>query len=83
MKVTTLGIDLPKTVFQLHGVDAYGKVNLQKRVTRAKLRDTITQLPPCLIGMEARGSAQYWAREFQKLEQRGYLNRNLRFCSLC
>jgi transposase len=63
----TLGIDLAKSIFQLHGVDAHGKVAVQKRVTRAKLRDTIAQLPPCLIGMEACGSAQYWAREFQQL----------------
>ena len=52
MKVTTLGIDLAKNVFQLHGVDTHDKVVLQKRVTRAKLRDTIAQLPPCLIGLE-------------------------------
>ena len=67
MKVTILGIDLAKNTFQLHGVDAHGKVAVQKRVTRAKLRETIAQLPACLIGMEACGSAQYWAREFQQL----------------
>jgi transposase len=67
MKVTTVGIDVAKNIFQLHGVDADGKVAVQKRVTRAKLRETIAQLPPCLIGMEACGSAQYWAREFQRL----------------
>jgi transposase len=67
MTVTTLGIDVAKNIFQLHGVDAHGKVAVQKRVTRAKLRDTIAQLPPCVIGMEACGSAQYWAREFQQL----------------
>src|SRR5215216_5533593 len=67
MEVTTLGIDGAKSIFQLHGVDAHGKVAVQKRVTRAKLRDTIAQLPPCVIGMEACGSAQYWARKFQQL----------------
>src|SRR5215475_3188256 len=67
MKVTTLGIDVAKTIFQLHGVNEHGKVALQKRVTRSKLRETVAQLPPCLIGMEACGSAQYWAREFQQL----------------
>ncbi len=67
MKVTTLGIDLAKSIFQLHGVDAHGKIAVQKRVMRAKLRATIAQLPPCLIEMEACGSAQYWAREFQQL----------------
>src|SRR5262249_40233826 len=67
MKVTTLGIDLAKSIFQLHGVDEHGKVAVQKRVTRSKLLETVAQLPACLIGMEACGSAQYWAREFQKL----------------
>jgi len=67
MKVTTLGIDLAKSIFQLHGVDEHGKVSLQKRVTRGKLLETVAQLPPCVIGMEACASAQYWAREFQQL----------------
>ena len=67
MKVTSLGIHLAKSTVQLHGVDAHGKVAVQKRVTRAKLRATVAQLPPCLIGMEACGSAQYWSLEFQQL----------------
>jgi transposase len=67
MQCTTLGIDVAKQVFQLHGVDARGKVVVQKRVSRSKLRETIAQLPSCRIGMEACGSAQYWAREFQQL----------------
>ena len=67
MNCTTLGIDLAKQVFQLHGVDARGHVVVQKRVSRSKLRETVAQLPPCLIGMEACSSAQYWAREFEKL----------------
>ena len=67
MKVTTLGIDLAKSIFQLHGVDEHGKVAVQKRVTRSKLLETVAQLPACVIGMEACASAQYWAREFQKL----------------
>jgi transposase len=67
MNCTTLGIDLAKQVFQLHGVDERGQVVVQKRVTRAKLRETVAQLPASLIGMEACGSAQYWAREFEQL----------------
>jgi transposase len=59
MNVTTLGIDLAKSIFQLHGVDDRGKVALQKRETRSKLRETVAQLPPCVIGLEACGSAQY------------------------
>ena len=67
MNCTTLGIDLAKQVLQLHGVDERGHVVVQKRVSRSKLRETVAQLPPCLIGMEACSSAQYWAREFEKL----------------
>jgi transposase len=67
MKVTTLGIDVAKSIFQLHGVNEHGQVAVQKRVSRSKLLETVAQLPPCLIGMEAGASAQYWARQFQKL----------------
>jgi transposase len=67
MHCTTLGIDLAKQVFQLHGVNEHGHVVVPKRVSRSKLRETIAQLPPCVIGMAACGSAQYWAREFQHL----------------
>jgi transposase len=64
---TTLGIDMAKNVFQLHGVDKRGQVTVQKRVSRGKLRGTVAQLPPCLIGLETCRSAPYWAREFQRL----------------
>ena len=58
MKVTTRGIDLAKSIFQLHGVDEHGKVATRKRVTRSKLLETVAQLPSCVIGMEAWGGAQ-------------------------
>lgn len=61
--ITTIGIDLAKNVFQLHGVDALGKVVLKKRVKRHQLLDVMRSLPRCLVGMEACGSANYWARE--------------------
>lgn len=67
MNVTTLGIDLAKNVFQLHGVNRHGKPVLTKRVTRAKLRETVATLAPCLVGMEACASSHYWARELEKL----------------
>lgn len=67
MNVTTLGIDLAKNVFQLHGVNRHGKTVLAKKVTRAKLRETVANLPPCLIGMEACASSHYWGRELEKL----------------
>lgn len=63
-KITTLGIDLAKNVFQLHGVDATGQVVLRREVRRAQLMKTIAQLQPCLVGIEACGGAHYWARRF-------------------
>jgi transposase len=67
MQITTLGIDVAKHVFPLHGVDKHGHVVLTKRLSRTKVLPFIAQLPPCLIGMEASGGAHYWAREFSKL----------------
>jgi len=64
-KVSVLGIDLAKQVFQVHGVDERGHRSVSKRLRRASLPGFIAQLPPCLIGMEACGSAHYWARKFQ------------------
>ena len=66
MNISVLGIDLAKSVFQLHGVNESGKVVLRRKVSRAKLRETIIQFDPCLIAMEACSSAHYWAREFDK-----------------
>ena len=63
MNVTTIGLDLAKTVFQVHGVDAHGKVVLQKQLTRAKVLGFFAKQAPCLIGMEACSGAHYWARE--------------------
>ena len=63
-KITTLGVDLAKNLFQLHGVDRAGKVVLRREVRRAQLMKTIAQLEPCVIGIEACGGAHYWARRF-------------------
>jgi transposase len=67
MPITTLGIDLAKHVFQLHGVDARGHVVLSRRVKRSQLVETVASLPPCVIGMEACGSAHHWGRVFEQL----------------
>ena len=67
MQMTTLGIDISKNVFQLHGVDAQGKVGLSKRVSRANLLSVMGDLPPCRVGLEACGGAHYWARELTQL----------------
>lgn len=66
-QITTLAIDLAKTVFQLHGVDERGVAVLRKQVRRAQLLQLIAQLAPCLIAMEACAGAHYWGREFVKL----------------
>ena len=65
--IKTLGIDLAKNIFQIHGTDSRGKCVLRKRLARNKLAEFIAQLPPCLIGMEACGSAHYWARKFKQM----------------
>ena len=67
MKLTTIGIDVAKEVFGLHGVDAGGKVLLHKRISRKQLLPWLARLEPCLVGMEACGSAHYWAREIERL----------------
>lgn len=68
MAIVTIGIDLAKNVFAVHGVGVSGKPELVKpEVRRSKLLELIASLPPCLIGMEACSGAHHWAREFQKL----------------
>jgi transposase len=57
MKVTTAGIDLAKNVFQVHGVDEHGKTVLKKQLKRDQMAAFFANLPPCLIGVEACGSA--------------------------
>jgi transposase len=63
MKITTIGIDLAKAVFQVHGVDRHGKVGLRKQLKRKDVVNFFANLEPCVIGMEACGSAHYWARK--------------------
>ena len=65
MKITTVGIDLAKNVFQLHGVDELGKAVLRKQLRRAQVTVFFGNLPPCVIGMEACASAHYWGRKLQ------------------
>ena len=64
MNITTLGIDIAKNVFQLHGVDKDGKTVLTKTLSRTKLLEFVANLTRCLIGMESCGSSNYWARKF-------------------
>jgi transposase len=64
-EITTVGVDLAKVVFTVHGVDRVGRTVLRKTVRREKLMELIAGLPPCLIGMEACGGAHEWARRFE------------------
>ena len=70
MNVTTIGIDLAKHTFSLHGVDSRGNVVFRKTVARTKLLAFLGSLPPCLIGMEACSGAHYWGRELVGLGHR-------------
>jgi transposase len=66
-EISTIGLDIAKSVFQIHGVEVDGAVVIRKRVTRAKVLDFFAALPPCLIGIEACPSAHHWSRELQAL----------------
>lgn len=65
--ITALAIDIAKNIFQLHGTDKNGKAVLKKKVSRAKLSETMLKLSPCNVYMEACGSSNYWGREFEKM----------------
>ena len=67
MQITTIGLDLAKSVFQVHGIDAAGQVVVRKSVRRAQMLAFFSKLPPCLVGIEACGTSHYWARELIKL----------------
>src|SRR4051812_7403120 len=66
MKITTVGIDLAKNVFQVHAVDERGKAVLRKQLRRDQVAAHFANLPPCLIGMEACASAHHWGRVLQR-----------------
>src|SRR5437667_2735881 len=67
MQITTIGLDIAKNVFQVHGIDAKEKVVVRKQLRRSQVITFFKALPPCLIGMEACATAHYWARELTKL----------------
>src|ERR1700746_4057360 len=66
-EVTTIGLDLAKHVFQVHGVDAEGATVLRKQLRRAQVLAFFSRLPPCLVGLEACATAHYWGRELRAL----------------
>ena len=65
--ITTIGLDIAKSVFQIHGVDAAGNVVIRRRLKRCYVLSFFQKLPPCLIGMEGCASSHHWSRELQAL----------------
>ena len=86
MQITTIGLDIAKHVFQVHGIDAEEKVVVRKQLRRGQVIAFFATLPPCLVGMEACATSHYWARELTKLghqvrlmpakDVKAYLKRN-------
>src|SRR5213079_2522002 len=70
MQITTIGLDIAKNVFRVHGIDAAEKVVVRKQLRRSQVLAFFKTLPPCLVGMEACATAHYWARELTKLGHR-------------
>ena len=69
-EVSTIGLDIAKSVFQVHGVDVAGAVVIRKRVSRAKVLEYFGELPACPVGIEACPSAHHWGRELRGLGHR-------------
>jgi transposase len=70
MQITTIGLDIAKNVFQVHGIDASEKIVVRKQLRRGQVLAFFKALPPCLVGIEACATAHYWARELTKLGHR-------------
>src|SRR6516164_9193366 len=66
-EVSTIGVDIAKSVFHVHGVDTDGTVVICKRLGRTKILKFFADLPPCLVGMEAYATSHQWARELKRL----------------
>ena len=67
METTAIGLDLAKNVFQVHGVDEHGQTSVRKKLQRAQVAVFFAKLTPCLVGIEACGTAHFWARKLQSL----------------
>jgi transposase len=65
--ISTIGLDIAKSVFQVHGVDAAGQVVLRRQLKRRHVLAFFQKLPPCLVGIEACASSHHWSRELQAL----------------
>src|SRR5213079_288501 len=67
MQISTIGLDIAKNVFQVHGIDAAEKVVVRKQLRRGQVLKFFARLPRCLVGLEACATAHYWSRELTKL----------------
>ncbi|MBI5911308.1 MAG: transposase [Betaproteobacteria bacterium] len=67
MKIATVGIDLAKHVFSVHGIDEHGKAVLKRTINRGKVMEIMAGIGPCLVGVEACSGAHHWARELGRL----------------
>ena len=67
MEISTVGLDLAKSIFQVHAVDVFGETVVRKTLRRAQVLPFFAKLPPCVIGIEACGTSHHWARELTKL----------------
>jgi len=72
MQITTVGIDLAKNVFQVHGMYERGKAVLRKRLRRDQVAAFFANLPACLVGMEACGGAHHWVKQLLFLERESF-----------
>jgi transposase len=66
-EVSTIGLDLGKNVFQVHGIDGLGETMIRRQLRRGQVLPFFKRLPPCLVGMEACATSHYWAREISAL----------------
>jgi transposase len=67
MEISTVGLDLAKNVFPIHGVDASGRIVIRKAIRRSQVLPLFAKLPPCVVGIEACGTSHHWARELLAL----------------
>ena len=68
--ISTIGLDIAKSVFQVHGVDAAGQVIIRHQLRRRQVVEFFQKLPPCLVGIEACASSHHWSRELETLGHR-------------
>ena len=68
--ITTIGLDIAKSLFQVHGVDAAGQVTIRRQLKRRHVLAFFQKLSPCLVGIEACASSHHWSRELKALGQR-------------